>query len=159
MWNILLNPRTLIAVVLAAVLGFTHYLSYKAGASAIRAEWNAQTTMLAQETLKQSEAARAKEQDLQAKVRKVSNDLQIEKNRRAADAANADDGLRQLQATIDSAASGDSATTIGVDDLARARIVVGQCAKALTELAAVADSTEARLIGLQEYVRSVVKVD
>lgn len=154
MWT-LLNPRLLIAVALAAALGFTHLQAYKMGGSAVRAEWNAQITMQAQETLKQSEAARAKEQVLQAKVRKVNNDLQTEKNRRAADASNAADGLRQLQATIDSAASGDTATAEGTDDLARARAVVGSCAKALTELAAVADSTEARLMGLQEYVRSV----
>lgn len=78
----------------------------------------------------------------------------------AADAADTElDRLRTLLATPTAApqpAGPDPAAAARADDATRARAVVGQCAAALTEMAATADTIEARLSGLQDYVRSVV---
>jgi hypothetical protein len=151
----LLSPRVWLAVVIAIALAGSHWKAYHSGGKAVQAEWDAQTLATTQAALAADIANRAKEADLQTKVRKVSNDYAKEKAAHVATVAASADGLRSLQTTIDSAAATDSTCTSRIDDLARTRLVVGQCAKALQELADIADTGEARLSGLQDYVRSI----
>jgi hypothetical protein len=151
----LLSWRVWVTVALAVLLAGTHWKAYVQGGKSVQAEWNAERLQLTQAAMAAEVAARAKEADLQTKVRSVSNAYAKEKAAHAVTVAASADGLRSLQSTLDSAAATASTCTSRTDDLARARIVVGQCAKALQELADTADAGEARLSGLQDYVRSV----
>lgn len=150
-----LSWRVWVAVALAIVLAGTHWKAYHAGGKSVQAEWDAEKLATTQAALAADIANRAKEADLQTKVRSVSNAYAKEKAAHAATVAASADGLRNIQSTLDSAPGKDSTCTSRTDDLARARQVVGQCSKALQELADIADTGEARLIGLQDYVRSV----
>lgn len=150
-----LSWRVWVAVALAIVLAGTHWKAYHAGGTSVKAEWEAEKKQAFEAAVIASEAARVKEADLQTKVQKVSVQYAKEKAAHAATVAASADGLRSLQSTLDSAPGKDSTCTSRTDDLARARQVVGQCSKALQELADIADTGEARLIGLQDYVRSV----
>ena len=151
----LFSPRVWVAITIAIALAASHWKAYHAGGKSVQAEWDAQTLALTQKALEAEAANRAKEQVLQTKVRSVSNAYAKEKAAHAVSVAASADSLRDLQSTLDSAASKSSTCTSRTDDLARARQVVGQCSKALQELADIADTGEARLIGLQNYVRSV----
>ena len=151
----LLSWRVWVAVALAIVLAGTHWKAWHAGGKSVQGEWDAERLQLTQAAMAAEVAARAKEADLQTKVRSVSNAYAKEKAAHAVTVAASADGLRSLQSTLDSATGKDSTCTSRTDDLARARLVVGHCAKALQELADTADAGEARLAGLQDYVRSV----
>lgn len=133
---------------------------FRAGQKDRQTDWDVVLLAQSKAATAASEAYRTKEQALQTKVAKVSNDYAIAKTTSQRAAATADGQLRQLQAALDALGAAtpgaDSATSIRTDDLARTRAVVGQCAKTLAELAANADAGEARLSGLQEYVRSVI---
>jgi hypothetical protein len=65
------------------------------------------------------------------------------------------DGLRSILASS-SPAGTNTATASGLDDLSRARFVVGQCASVVTEMAQSLDDGEARLKALQDYVKSIL---
>lgn len=73
--------------------------------------------------------------------------------RSAAAARNELDRLRDALAAAPP--SGPAAAASGVDGGADARLVVRECSEALQEVAANADIAEARLIGLQKWVRSM----
>lgn len=151
----LLSPRVWVAIALAIALAASHWKAYHMGGKSVQADWDAQTLALTQKALEAEAANRAKEQVLQTKVRSVSNAYAKEKAAHAVSVAASADSLRDIQSTLDSAPGKDSTCTSRTDDLARARQVVGQCSKALQELADIADTGEANLIGLQNYVRSV----
>lgn len=151
----LLSPRVWAAIALIIALAASHYKAYHAGGKSVQAEWDAQTLALTQAALAADIANIAKEADLQTKVKKVSADYAKEKAAHAVSVAASADGLRDIQSTLDSAASKASTCTSRIDDLARTRLVVGQCAKALQELANIADTGEANLTGLQDYIRSI----
>ena len=151
-----MNPaRILAALMLVTFLAGTHWKAYKAGGNVVQAEWTAERLQASQDALKAFEQVRAKEADLQTKVRKVTNDYAAEKTRHARTAADLDVSLRQLQATLGDAPPTDPAALIGADDAARARFVVGECAAALSKVAQAADASDARLSALQDYVRAV----
>lgn len=151
----LFSWRVWAAVAIAIALAASHYKAWHAGGKSVQADWDAQTLAMTQAALAEDVAARAKEADLQTKVKKVSAEYAKEKAAHAVSIVSSADGLRSLQATIDSATAANSTCTSRIDDLARTRLVVGQCAKALQELADIADTGEARLSGLQDYIRSV----
>ena len=73
--------------------------------------------------------------------------------RSAAAARNELDRLRDALAAAPP--SGPAAAASGVDGSADARLVVRECSEALQEVAASADITSSRLIGLQKWVRSM----
>lgn len=121
------------------------------------ADINAQQARLISEA---EQSFRKKEQQLvtakqQAEVRYV------QEKRKAADAAvgaqSALDGLRDTLAQRDrDIASTDSTACARVDGAARLeRDLLGACAKALAGLATEADGLEARIVGLQSYVKDV----
>lgn len=156
----LLNPRVWIAATLLAVLAATHFTAYRSGKAAVRAAWDRDIAQRTAKTLELEQAARKKEQALVAQ-RQQAEKRYVEEKRKAATAAlaaqSALDGLRSTLAERDrELATADSATTARVDGGARLeRELLGSCATALTELGAEADRLEARIVGLQSYVRQV----
>jgi hypothetical protein len=102
--------------------------------------------------LKASEAARAKEQELQTKVTKVANDYQAEKRRRAADAVLNADRLRDLQAALADNSSNTPATS-GTDDPRDA--IINQCASSLVILDGDFKSLAAKASSMQSYASNV----
>lgn len=153
-----LNPyKWLLAIGLTLSLWLGHaYDKHKAVEAAeqgVRDEYVAQA-------LKASEAARAKEQELQAKVKGVNDAYIVEKRRRAADAASAQselDGLRD-QLAISSAASTNPGTATGTNGAGGPeRELLGACASRLVGLAGEADRLEGKVVGLQDYVKNVCK--
>lgn len=105
--------------------------------------------------------ARQTEQQWAANARSAADayTANLTRARAGADAARSElDRLRAAVAgTAAAAASGSAsgpAAAGGSDGAAQLRIVVGQCAAALQELAGTADRCEARVKGLQDYVRA-----
>jgi hypothetical protein len=156
----LLNPRLWIAAALAALLAFTHFTVYRLGKSAVRAEWNEEKAAQAAFLLEQEKSFRKKEQALVVQ-RQQAEKRYVEEKRKAATAAlaaeSALDGLRnELAARDRDLASADSAASSRANGGAGLeRELLGSCATALTELAAEADRLEARVVGLQAYVKQV----
>lgn len=111
-------------------------------------------------SLQQStEAARAQEQSLSAAKQKVEESYALEKRKaaRAARSARIElDGLRNELYAIPTPVAGADPTPIPrVDGASTERRLLGECASALVEMAAGADSLATQLIGLQGYVRNV----
>lgn len=106
-----------------------------------------------------TEAARAQEQSLSAAKQKVEESYALEKRKaaRAARSARAElDGLRnELYALPAPVATADPTPIPRFDGGSTERRLLGECASALVEMAAGADSLATQLIGLQGYVRSV----
>lgn len=101
--------------------------------------------------------AREQERTYADNARKAADTYRTALARTQASAAAAGaelDGLRDALAAAGDAAP-PAAAGRGADDAAAARGVVGECAGALARVAAAADACEARLSGLQYYVRGV----
>lgn len=156
----LLNPRVWVAAALVAILAGTHFTAYRGGKSAVRSAWDKEKAELTAKALAAEQAVRQKEQALVAQ-RQQAEKRYVEEKRKAATAAlaaeSALDGLRnELAARDRDLASADSAASSRADGGARLeRELLGSCATALTELAAEADRLEARIVGLQAYVKQV----
>lgn len=149
----LLSPRIWAAVLVALALAAGGWKAYLMGENTVQTKWNAEKLQTTQAALTADIAARAKEQALQTKVRKVSNDYITEKTRRAADAVVADGKLRDLQADLDSVATSDSSATGRTDD--PAITVARQCASSLVLLDEYAQGLAGQTIALQNYASSV----
>lgn len=152
----LMSPRVWIAVALAVALAATYWKGYTGGKHAVQLEWDAATAQATAAALAAEQAARAKEQALQTQVRKVANDYQAEKTRRAAADQLAADSLRQLQAAIAAggATSQDPATPARADDDPRDGIIA-ECAGALLEMDKAARSLADQTRALQGYAAGV----
>lgn len=111
--------------------------------------------------LKAEQAARAREAQLNAARAAVEKTYVTEKRRAADAAAAAQSELDLLRDTLDSIAAGraaaaDPGTAGRADGPARLeQELLGHCARALVDLAREADGLEARIVGLQGYVRDV----
>lgn len=154
----LLNPRVWLAIGLAVLLAASHFGAWKTGRAGVRADWDRDIADRTAQALAASEAARAKEQALQAENTRIRSTYAKETARAQTDhaAAVADlDSLLHATGTTRSQAGADPAPTAGADDAARARHLLEQCAVSITALAEAADTIEARLTGLQDYVRTV----
>ena len=105
------------------------------------------------------QAARAREQELNDATRKATDAYQANlaaAQRRAAGLRNERDRLLDAVAATPACAAGSSATATGrTDGASGLRVVVGQCTGALSEVAAAADAANAKLKGLQDYVRLI----
>jgi hypothetical protein len=159
MWY-LLNPKVWIAAVLVVVLAGTHFSAYRSGRSHVLAAWNKEKAELTAKAFDAERAARTKEQALVVQ-RQQAEKRYVEEKRKAATAALASqsalDSLRHALDERDRAiAAADSATSARANGGARLeRDLLGSCATALTELGAEADRLEARIVGLQSYVKQV----
>ena len=143
-----------LALALIAAAWKVHHTGYQAGVTATQATYQAQA-------LEAERQARAAERAKVVAVNQVETRHEQTKQAAAAAAAAADtelDRLRTLLATPTNTPQPtptDTTPAARADDASRARLVVGQCATALTAMAATADALEARVTGLQDYVRAV----
>jgi hypothetical protein len=153
----LLNWRVWAVLSLAVMLAASHWKAYTQGEKAMQSTFEAYKAEQVAQALEADQAVRIKEVALNQSLRSLTDAYIAEKNAHIAAAGRADDSLRQLQATLGSAATLDPATAIGADDLTRTRVVVGQCAATLAKVAEAADSLEDRLTGLQTYVKEVCR--
>lgn len=154
----LLNPRLWLLAAILAALSFTHGFAYKAGKSAVRADWDKDKAEQVARALDAEKAARAKEQSLQAEKTKVEARYAAEKKRNAAASASLNtelDGLRNALAAADAAGT-NSAAACRTDADPRNRII-GECASVATQVAIAYDRLAAQHIGLQDYVKAVCK--
>lgn len=103
--------------------------------------------------------AREREAELNEATRKAANAYRSDLARRAAAAAavraDRDRLLDAVAATPGAcAATPGAAAASGIDGAAALRVVVRECTAALSQVAEAADAADARLIGLQDYVRA-----
>ena len=154
----LLSPRVIVATVVALLLAMGGRWCWEQGAKGVQAEWDADVAQRTAQALAASELARRREQELSRQVERTRGKYadQIKATRTVADAAGV--GMRELQSAIAGPAAAASATaTARADDAARARVVVGACAKTVQNMAALLDERNQQLIGLQEYVRATAR--
>lgn len=155
----LLNWRLWAVLALAGTLAASYWKAYHLGAQSVQADFDAYVSQLAQAELQAEQDARAKEHSMQSANLKVSQNYESLKTATAVAVGALDaDRLRLQDAITASDPGANPAARACADDAARLRSVVGQCATALQKLAGTADGTEDQLVGLQDYVRSVVPV-
>lgn len=154
----LLSWRVWAAIALAVVLAGTHYKAYHAGGKAVQTDWDAEKLATTQAALAADIANRAKEVDLQTKVRKVSNDYAKQKQINADLSKSLDDSLRDFNTTLSSVSPKDSTASTGnhgtgglINEL------LGSCTSALGQLAGEADRLEGKTVALQAYIKSVME--
>jgi hypothetical protein len=151
-----LYARIAAAALVAVFLAGTHYKAYKTGQDAITAKWQADIAQRTAQALEASEAARKVEQELtrQVETERGKYAQQLKNTRTVAAAAGV--GMRELQAALAGPAAAASASaTARADDAARARVVVGACAREVQAMAALLDERNQQLIGLQAYVKAI----
>jgi hypothetical protein len=136
-----LNWRLWAALVVAFFLAGTHWKAYTEGGKSVQAAWDADKAREAAEKIAAIEQARKKEQDLNDKVRRVSNDYQREKA--AHEIANGGAGK-------DSIGTAGANGTGGLE-----QELLGNCARTLVRLGQEADRLEAKVVGLQAYIAAI----
>lgn len=145
---------------LAACLAWGGFQRYRATTATKAAAVAEQRAAVEKATAEAEALARQAEQQWAANVRSAADayTANLTRARAGADAARSElDRLRAVvsgtaAAPASGAASG-AAAAGGSDGAAGLRVVVGQCAAALQALAGTADQCEARVKGLQDYVR------
>lgn len=152
--------RITAALIVAALLAGTHWKAYVSGKKTVQAEWNLDIQQRTEQALAAEQAARNQEHQLVAAKQKAEEAYVNEKRKAARAAAGAQSELDRLRDAIND--RGDSSCA---DPAAKPRAngitrleqeLLGQCAGALTELAAEADRLEAIVVGLQAYIRGTV---
>lgn len=137
-------------IVLALMLvagGWKLYIDgVKAGRAQVQQAWDA-------DKLQASEAARAKEQEMQKTVEGIDRELQAQKSRNAALSRAHAVRLREYETALSSASAEDSSPASGTDgpfaQIAR------ECGRALTEVDAHARELAGIATGLQRYAADV----
>jgi hypothetical protein len=148
--------RIAAALIVAAFLSAGAWKAYSMGKASVQAEWDLDVAARTAAALEASEKARKREQELSHQVNAARGKYaeQLKNIRTVADAAGV--GMRELQAALAGPAAAASASaTARADDAARARVVVGECAKVVQGMAALLDERNQQLIGLQEYIRTI----
>lgn len=155
----LLSPRVWIAIGLAIILATSHFFAYRGGRAAVRAEWDRDIAQRTQLAIKAEQAARQREQLLVEEKQKAEVRYVQEKRKAAIAASDAQFDLGRLRDELYSLGSAPRkcpAPSTRIDAGAGLeRELLGQCATALTAMAAEADRMEALVVGLQQYVKNV----
>ena len=147
--------QTLIAICVCLILAFG-VQTFRIGA--LKEEAAAQAAALATATAAAEKEARTREQQMADNARRAADEYakNVAKIRASADGARSDlERLRDATGSPRDAAQ-DPAAAAGADDAARARLLLGSCGKALTELAEIADAAETKLGALQDWARAIV---
>ena len=133
----LLSPRVWLAIACAVFFAGCNFASYRAGKANVRADWNVEKLATAAAVLTATDAARTREQALQATVTKAQNESQQRQKVLIADAGRAHaaaDSLRDdLAAANSQLASASSASLRG--RVAALDTVFGECTKEVERLA------------------------
>lgn len=150
--------RIAAAIAIAVFLAGVYWKGHTSGAKSVQVLWDADIAARTAQALEAEKAARAREQDLSTKVRKVSDAYSVARKNLDHLAAASSDGLRNLETILAApavASSGAIASsgTNGTGGLERQ--LLGNCAAALTELGRQADRLEAKVIGLQDYIKAL----
>ena len=154
----LLSPRVWIAVALAIALAASHWKAYTKGRDVVRAEWALDAAERTQAALAASEAARARESELQTKVGRVDRAYQEQKRATAHVAAAAADGLRNLEAILSAPATASSGAVASSGNHGAGspeRELLGSCAASLAGMGKEADRLALKVLTLQEYIRAI----
>ena len=154
----LLNWRAWAALALAVALAASHYKAYSMGGAESRAKMAERNAELMAEAATTSEANRKTEQAMAAKLRKASDDYAKLQKTNADNAAALDRVRSDFQTALDSRCTANPTAPGCADGVGRLeRELFGHCAAALVELAKSSDRLEAKIVGLQDYVRSITK--
>lgn len=148
--------RIVAALIVAAFLSAGAWKAYSMGRASVQAEWDIDVAKRTAQALEASEAARKVEQELtrQVETERGKYAQQLKNTRTVAAAAGV--GMRELQTALAGPAAAASASaTARADDAARARVVVGACAREVQAMAALLDERNQQLIGLQAYVKAI----
>lgn len=145
---------------LVACLAWGGVQNYRAGSQAKARATAEQAAAVATATEQAQAAAREREQALSDATRKAADDYRSKlaaAQRSAAGLRTERDRLLDVVSTAPAAcpARPGASTPGGADGTAGLRVVVAECARALQALAEVADTSDARLKGLQDYVRAI----
>ena len=144
-------------VALAIALASSHWMAYSKGKRQVQIEWDADTAQRTVAALLAEQQARASEQALADRVRKVSNAYTAEKARRATADRAAADSLRRLEAALAGAhreAAADPTTAPRADDDPRDGIIA-ECAGALGQMDRAYRALAGQTTALQGYTASV----
>lgn len=157
--TLLLSVRFWITIGLVGLLSVSHFSAYRAGKAVVRAAWDKDIAERTVQALEAEKAARKKEQALLAQRDQLEKKYVEEKRKAAVAAAGADSELGRLRdelaADSGRACTDPTATARAVAGTRLERELLGTCAATLVQLAAEADGLEARLVGLQQYVKQV----
>jgi hypothetical protein len=151
-----LYARIAAAALVVVFLAGTHWKAYTRGEAHVQTQWDLDIAARTAQALEASEAARKVEQELtrQVETERGKYAQQLKNTRTVAAAAGV--GMRELQAALAGPAAAASASaTARADDAARARVVVGACAREVQAMAALLDERNQQLIGLQAYVKAI----
>ena len=154
MWT-LLSPKVWIAIALSAGLAFSHLQAYKSGKNTVQRDWDAQTIVQAQATVKLVQDARAKEKVLTTKVNTVAQNYENAKKTNAALVVGLTGSLRDFQAELDKRDTQLTATTTINHGASVEYKLLGACAASLVELAEHTQGYSEQVIALQAYINSV----
>jgi len=136
----LMSPKLWIAVVLAVVLAFTHFTTYRAGRAAVRSQWDAQKLVDAETTRKALEANRAIEAERQKQAQEAIDESKKRETALRADAAASRGALERLRNAVRAASSGvPSDPTNAVSGPATASELLAQCAAEYQRVGELAD--------------------
>lgn len=144
---------------LAACLAWGGWQRHRATAATREAAQAEQRAAVEAATAQAEAAARAREHEITTRAQEAADGYMA----RMAAARRAVDGARTerdrlfdaLSAAPGCAAPAAAGPASGVDGAADLRVVVRECAAALSQVAAAADAAESRLSGLQDYVRAI----
>ena len=153
-----LYARLAVAAAIALALAASHWKAYTKGRDAVRAEWALDAAERTQAALAASEAARARESELQTKVGRVDRAYQEQKRATAHVAAAAADGLRNLEAILSAPATASSGAVASSGNHGAGspeRELLGSCAASLAGMGKEADRLALKVLTLQEYIRAI----
>ena len=153
-----LYARIAVAAAIALALAASHWKAYTKGRDVVRAEWALDAAERTQAALAASEAARKVEQELTAKVGRIDRAYQNQKRATASAVAAASVGVRDFEAVIaaPATASSDATPSCGANGSGSIeRELLGKCAAALAGMGAEADRLAGRVLGLQDYVKTI----
>lgn len=123
--------RIAAAIALALFLSGVYWKGHTSGAKSVQAEWDADVAQRTAQALEASETARKREQELSAKVRKVSDDYHAQKRATATVAAASALGLRNLEQQVTAARAASSSAASSSGDAADPRLdIIAECAAA-----------------------------
>lgn len=146
------------AWVLAAMLAWGGWQKHRAERSTKAAAVAEQRAAVEAATAEAERQARAQEQDFADRARSAADAYSKQVAEVRASAGRARVGLDSLRdavaATTVCPAASNPAAAGRTDGAAGLRIVVGECAAALSQVAEAADASDARLKALQDYIRA-----
>lgn len=153
-----LYSKLIVGIAIALALSAGFWKAYHSGYKARDAIAQVEEAQRTAQALEASEAARKVEQELSAKVRKVSDDYRTARKNLDHLAAASSNGLRNLEAILTAPATASSGAVASSGNHGAGgveRELLGQCAAALAGMGKEADRLAGKVLTLQEYIRAI----